>query len=210
MAKKSKVPAAYKDAVESRDTNGPNAVAPRERWQRGCEPEQVALVPGSPRRTQIVHDAVRDLEKSGRITGAHVAAAARWTRDYEWSLRGSYVDPATASIRGSGGNSGSEMRLAAGVDASTRYRESAQAVGIVGDSVLRAVCADGCSLRELGRRRGLADGGRASMRVADEFAALLEVLADHYQRCDRHGYAGILDPRRRPAKKAATSQGQAA
>ena len=165
----------------------------------------VALAPGSPRRTPLVFDAVRELEKSGRITGSHVAAAGRWTRDYEWSLRGSYVDPATASIRGGGGNSGPEMRLAAGVDASTRYRESAEAVGTVVDSILRAGCADGCSLRELGGRRGLPGGGKASMRIAAEFAELVEVLADHYQRCDRHGFTGILDPRRRPARKTATS-----
>ena len=86
-----------------------------------------------------------------------------------------------------------------------RYRESAEAVGTVGGSILRAGCADGCSLRELGRRRGLPGGGKASMRIAAEFAELVEVLADHYQRCDRHGFAGILDPRRRPARKTATS-----
>jgi hypothetical protein len=102
------------------------------------------------------------------------------------------------------------MRLAAGVDASTRYREAVRAVGIVGDAMLRAVCADGCSLRELGRRRGLSDGGRATGKIADEFTAILELLADHYAQCDRHGYAGILDPRRRPVKRQPAAEEQAA
>ena len=141
-------------AKKSRGANRPRtavdpetliARAPAHRWQRGCEPQEVALDPDSKRKTQRVHDAVRSLERSGRITGAHVAAAARWTWDYEWNLRSSFVDPVTASIRGGGGKSGPEMRLAAGVDASTRYREAARAVGMIGDAMLRAVCADGWS-----------------------------------------------------------------
>ena len=205
MSKKSKG-ASKAPGIGTVDPDALIARAPSHRWQRGCEPEEVHLDPDSKRRTQRVHDAVRSLERSGRIGGAHVSAATRWTRDYEWNLRSSFIDPVTASIRGGGGNSGPEMRLAAGVDASTRYAEAARAVGLVGDAMLRAVCADGCSLRELGRRRGLSDGGRATGRIADEFAAVLEMLADHYQSCDRHGYAGILDPRRRPAKRNADGQ----
>ena len=47
------------------------ARAPSHRWQRGCEPEEVTLDRDSKRRTQRVHDAVRSLERSGRISGAH-------------------------------------------------------------------------------------------------------------------------------------------
>ena len=201
MAKKPKKLADSPVPTPPKDLNAPNAKAPAHRWQRGCEPEEVALVPGSPRRTQRIHDAVKALEKSGRIGGVHVTAADRWVRDFEWTMRSSYVDPVTASIRGGGGNSGPELRLAAGVDASTRYREAAQAVGVVGDVVLRAVLGDGCSLRGLARLRGLPEGGRSNSRIADELAGVLETLADHYDRADRHGYCGILNPRRRPVRR---------
>ena len=210
MSKKPKKLADSSVPTPSKDKNAPNSKAPAHRWQRGCESEEVALERGSARRTQRVFDAVKALEKSGRIGGSHVTAADRWVRDFEWSLRSSYVDPVTASIRGGGGNAGPEMRLAAGVDASTRYRESAQAVGLVGDAVLRAVLGDGCSLRGLARARGLPEGGRSNQRIADELAGVLETLADDYDRADRLGYAGILDPRRRPARKTPASTSMAA
>ena len=66
--------------------------------------------------------------------------------------------------------------------------------------MLRAVLGDGCSLRVLARARGLPEGGRSYTLVVDELASVLETLADHYDQADRHGLAGILDPRRRPVR----------
>lgn len=57
-----------------------------------------------------------------------------------------------------------------------------------------------CFVPGLARLRGLPEGGRSNQRIADELAGVLEALADHYDRADRHGYAGILDPRRRPVR----------
>ena len=182
------------------DPSAPNATAPAARWQRGSEPEEVYVVPGTPMRTQRVHDAVRALERSGRCTGAHVAAAARWTADYERGMRSSVVDPATASIRGS--NVGPEHRLAAGVDAGTRVREARRAVGESGHEMLIAVCHLGCSLRGLAGARGLGSNGRALRVVGDELVAVLEALADHQAYADRHGYRGMTTVER-PARRMA-------
>ena len=182
------------------DPSAPNDVAPRARWQRGSEPEEVYLVPGTPMRTQRVHDAVRALERSGRCTGAHVAAAQRWTAAYERGMRSSVVDPATASIRGS--NIGPEHRLAAGVDAGTRVSEARRPVGASGHEMLIAVCHLGCSLRGLAGARGLGTNGRGLRVVADALVAVLELLADHQAHADRHGYRGMVTVER-PARRLA-------
>ncbi len=181
------------------DPSAPNDVAPRSRWQRGSEAEEVYLIPGAPMRTQRVHDAVRSLEKTGKCTGAHVAAAARWTADYEKGMRSSVVDPATASIRGS--NVGPEHRLAAGVDSGTRIREARRAVGEDGHQILVAVCHHGCSLRALAQAAGRSNG-RGVEATGDELVAVLDLLATHQQYADRHGYRGMTTVQR-PAKRVA-------
>lgn len=186
--------------IKSADPSAPNDVAPRSRWQRGSEPEEVYLNPGVPMRVQRVHDAVRALERTGRCTGAHVAAAQRWTADYERGMRSSCVDPATASIRGT--NVGPEHRLAAGVDAGTRIREARRAVGESGHELLVAVCHHGMSLRGLCVARGRGTGGRETRTVGDELLAVLECLATHQAYADRHGFRGMTSVER-PARRLA-------
>ena len=184
------------------DPSAPNATAPSARWQRGCEPEEVYTAPDTPMRTQRVYDAVRALERSGRCTGAHVAAASRWTADYERGMRGPRVDLRTASIRSS--STGPEHCLAAGVDAGTRVREARRALGEPGHELMVAVCHLGCSLRSLATARGLGTGGRGLRVVGDELVAVLEALADHQAYAERHGYRGMLTVAR-PPKPAETT-----
>ena len=131
MSKKSKAGGSCPATNVDPDTLIARATA--HRWQRRCEAEKVALDPGSKRRARRVYDAVRGLAKSGRISGrAHGRGGQVDTRlrvEHAVVLRRSCA----ASIRGGGGNAGPELRLAAGVDASTKYREAALAVGLVGE-----------------------------------------------------------------------------
>lgn len=201
------------------------ASAPSERWQRGCEYEisslSAALHGVDAERVQRAHDGVAALARSGRIGFPEVAAATRWTADYERSMRSSYCEPATAGIRGSGTNVGPENRYASGVDASTRHRQAREAVGELGDLLLRAVVGDGRSLRSIAasfaarlavlnaRKAKVAPSVRAALiggraKLTSDLADTLSVLAAHYQRCDDEGRGGVLGRPGQPTRKTST------
>ena len=169
--------------------------APRERWQRGAEAEIEETEGGV--RVQRASTGLAQLRRSGVIGDAEVAAAIRWRRDYELGVHGAR-DPA-ASGSGSGGVT---MWMAARVDISTRYRQACQAVGMLGDMLLRQYVAEGLSLREMARqivaaRRG-AEGPsevRTRLRLSEQLADTLRTLAEHYAAVDAVSARGLW-PRR--------------
>ena len=177
--------------------------APSERWQRGSEYDVVALLDLDAgidvERVQRAHNGVAALARSGRIGFPEVAAAARWTADYERSMRSSYCEPATAGIRGSGTNVGPENRYASGVDAATRHRQAREAVGVGADLLLRAVVADGRSLRSvatlIARRRAELETRQVAIS-----SQLSEALAK-----GRLGLAEQLEVRRKALVRAVAS-----
>ena len=83
MSKKTKNSSPPTEETKTKDPRAPQTRAPRERWQRGCAKEEIYALPDAPTRTQRVYDAVRHLEKEGRITAGHVTASQRWIADYE-------------------------------------------------------------------------------------------------------------------------------
>lgn len=176
------------------------------RWQRGTEAVVVAMPgdDGAP-RAQRIYDGVAQLYDSNRIGADEVNAAAKWVQDYERHQRSPYVDPHTAGIRGSGG-SGPELVLAAGVDASWRRDEAAQAVGPEGVALLRAFAAEGRSMRSIAREHaartgdGTGESGAARKALECRVVQTLYALSAHYAYAARYGYRGILDPKRRPAE----------
>ena len=154
--------------------------APRERWQRGSEFEEVYTDPDSPVRTQRVFDTVAAMEREGRIAGEHVRAARTWVRDFERSMRSSYSHPATAGCGSGTTNQGPEMRLLGGIESAARLASATRAVGLEGSVMLREIVHQGRSLRSLAEMRKQGRGG-----LADEFVAVLEALERHYAQLAR-------------------------
>ena len=154
--------------------------APRERWQRGAEFEDVYTDPDSAVRTQRVYDTVAALEREGRIAGEHVRASRTWVRDFERSMRSSYSHPATAGCGTGSTNAGPEMRLLGGIESAARLASATRAVGVGGSVLLREIVHGGQSLRSLAGRLGRGRGG-----LADELVATLEALERHYAQLAR-------------------------
>ena len=173
--------------------------APAQRWQRGAEFHLVAPDGDGPRSTQRIYDSVAQLWDAHRIGDAEVAAAARWTKDFERHQRSPHVEPATAGIRGGGGG-GPELVLVGGIDASWRREEAAAAVGAEGTLLMRALAVEGRSFGALARLAGKSRG-TASQAISAEFVKVLFALSAHYAHADRPGYRGILDPARRPPER---------
>lgn len=157
--------------------------APAERWQRGAEFDTVPLEHRG-HRVQRVLSGLLQLEKAGRIGPAEVSAAIRWRRDYELSVHGAR-DP---EARGSG-SGGVDMWMAARVDTATRYRQAAQPLGMLGDSMLRNYVAEGLSLRQIHVRM---PPGTPRERLSKMLADTLERLATHYADVDKVSARGIL------------------
>lgn len=169
--------------------------APRERWQHGGDYDVVELDgPVAARRVQRSSGAVDGLRRSGRIGDGEVAAASRWVADYERSLRSSYVDPATAGIRGGGANAGPELRLLGGIDAAIRRQQVREALGADGEALLVTHVHIGMSLKSAVMAASGNMGGTAMGRAADRLAGVLRDLSAHYAEVDRHGARGILQP----------------
>lgn len=148
--------------------------APGERWQHGAEPEVVAAG-----RQQVARP-VLALRRSGKVGDAEVAAAERYYADYALALCGA------RDMERIGAGGGVQAFFAATVDAVTRYREAAQAIGPRGDALLRLVVVEEMSCTALGARLGTNHhdaGGRV--------ATVLEVLADHYAAVDRKRSAPV-------------------
>jgi hypothetical protein len=148
--------------------------APAERWQRGVEFELVEPEPDAGHKVQRIASGLHQLEKRGRIQPCHTVAALRYRRDFELGIEGAR-DPERT---GSGARS-HDGAMIARVDAVSRYRCAADAVGPDADALLRLYVVYGLSLRAISAdsrfdRRGLADG----------LAESLEGLAEHYRRSD--------------------------
>ncbi len=172
--------------------------APIERWSHGADYDVAPVDAGDvvARRTQRVSGPFDGLRRSGRILDGEVAAAGRWVADYERSLRSSYVDPATASIRGSGGsNCGPEMRWLGGIVAATRLAQVRTALGRDAEALLVKHVHLSTSLRASVMSATGSVGGAAITRAADTLAGVLRDLSAHYADCDRHSVDGVLRPR---------------
>ena len=188
-----------------RGSGGPDScliditAAPAERWSHGADYDvgPVDADDVQARRTQRVSGPVDSLRRSGRILDGEVGAAARWVADYERSLRSSYVDPATASIHGSGGrNSGPELRWLGGIVAATRLSQVRSAFGLRAVEMLIVHVHYSTSLRaRVASESGGSVGGAAMGRAADELAGVLKELAAHYSDCDRKSIDGVLRSR---------------
>ncbi len=172
--------------------------APAERWAHGADYDvgPVDAEDVVARRVQRVSGPVDGLRRSGRILDGEVAAAGRWVSDYERSLRSSYVDPATASIRGSGGsNCGPEMRWLSGIVAATRLAQVRAALGRDAEALLVKHVHLSTSLRASVAAATGSVGGAAITRAADRLAGVLRDLSAHYAEADRHSLDGVLRPR---------------
>lgn len=183
--------------------------APAERWSHGSDYDvgPVDAEDVVARRVQRVSGPVDGLRRSGRILDGEVAAAGRWVSDYERSLRSSYVDPATASIRGSGGqNSGPELRWLGGIVSATRIAQVRAALGRDAEALLVTHVHLSTSLRASVTAATGSVGGAAITKAADRLAGVLRELSAHYAEADRHSADGVLRPR--PAVPA--EQGMAA
>ena len=172
--------------------------APAERWTHGADYDVGPVDEGDvvARRVQKVSGPVDGLRRSGRILDAEVGAAGRWVADYERSLRSSYVDPATASIHGSGGrNSGPEARWLGGISAATRLAQVREALGRDAEVLLVRHVHHAVSLRASVQAATGSLSGTAVARVAERLATVLRELAAHYEEADRQSADGVLRPR---------------
>lgn len=177
------------------------ASAPPQRWLHGSEYEVGPVDAGDVQAwsVQKVCRAVDGLRRSGRILDNEVFAAARWVADYERSLRSSYVDSATAGIRGSGGaNSGPELKWLGGISAATRLSQVRAALGRDAEALLVLHVHFATSFR------AATTSGSARTKAANRLTETLKDLAVHYAECDRQSFDGVL----RPAKH--VEQGMAA
>ncbi len=172
--------------------------APPERWSHGADYDVAPVDEGDvvARRVQRVSGPVDGLRRSGRILDGEVVAAARWVADYERALRSSYIDPATASIRGTGGaNCGPELRWLGGIVAATRLAQVRTALGRDAEALLVRHVHLSTSLRASVMAATGSVGGAAITRAAEELATVLLDLSAHYAECDRHSVDGVLRPR---------------
>ncbi len=172
--------------------------APPERWSHGADHDVGDVDAGDvvARRVQRVSGPVDGLLRNGRIHGAEVVAAARWVADYERSMRSSYCDPATASIRGSGGrNSGPELRWLGGITAATRLAQVREALGRDGEALLVQHVHLSRSLRASVQAATGGISGTAVAKAADKLATVFKELAEHYAEADRRSADGVLRPR---------------
>ena len=177
-AKKKRAATAYAEVGDLGETR-----APAQRWQRGAEAEFDTLgdVPKSGRdlrpRVQRMSTGLRQLERSGKLDGADIAAAVRWRQTYELVVHGA-KDPAAGGNSGSGGV---PMWTAAIVDLATEHREATQAVGPQGAALLLAFVAEGMSLRAIAEAQGHPSSGSSCLRVR-----LSEQLVEAIKRLTKH------------------------
>ena len=114
---------------------GPHSPADIDLLERGGKRDNGRVI-------RSVRSGVRRLFQDGRISGAEMAACERWSADYGLGVWGA-SDP---QRRGSSCRGDIYSFRVACLDAATRHREAAQAVGAHGDYLLNAFVFEGRGL----------------------------------------------------------------
>ncbi len=121
-----------------------------------------------------IHSGLAHLLEAGKVGVAEVVAANRWRRDYELGAHGAHDPECTGT-----GSGGVDAHLISAIDALTRYRWAARAVGSAGDALLRAFVSDGLSFRAIGARLG-----KDNRDLSAQTAFTLGMLVEHYAEVD--------------------------
>ena len=127
-----------------------------------------------------VRSGVRRLFQDGRISGAELAACERWAADYGLGVHGA-SDP---QRRGSSCRGDIHSFRVACLDAATRHREAAKAIGPRGDYLLTAFVFEGRGLAAVARMLAAAEtpepGQGASKGVRKEYEGAIARRAQPY------------------------------
>ena len=121
---------------------------PRPYWQHGRELAPAPAVSSRERAPRRVQSPVLQLLANGKIGNAERAAADRWLRDYELAS-GAREQPDPLYVPTTPPVGGHDRTLVATVDALSRSRDAANAVGAAGQATLVAAVAMGQSLTAL-------------------------------------------------------------